>query len=138
MHADAEQESPSVLVVDDDLDMGMMLGEFVQACGLSVDYVQDFPGFLKAMERRPCLLTLDLIMPDFCSERVIDWLVEHAPSTVLVLVSSLGVQEIEERANVARAVGMRRVLTLRKPFWPQDVAALLQGAGVAATDTRCP
>jgi CheY-like chemotaxis protein len=135
MHTSADAEPALVLVVDDDLDMAMMLGEFVLATGVHVECASDFDGFLAVAQRGPRLLMLDLLMPEQCSERVIDWLAEHARDTVLILVSSLPLVEIERRAQIAVQQGIASVSCLRKPCWPRDVAALLQRTGLTATDT---
>lgn len=135
MHTNADAKPALVLVVDDDLDMAMMLGEFVQAAGIQVECASDFDSFLKVAQRGPRLLMLDLLMPEQCSQRVIDWLAERAPDTVLILVSSLPMAEIERRAQIAIQQGVRDVSCLRKPCWPRDVAAILQRAGLTASDT---
>jgi CheY-like chemotaxis protein len=135
MKANTDTEHPVALVVDDDIDMALMLGEFVEACGVPVGCVYDLKGCLAALARAPQAVLLDLIMPDECSENAITWLSEHAPETQLILVSSLPQAKIEERAQAARNQGVRNVRYLQKPFWPLDVAAVLKEAGIAASRT---
>ncbi len=135
MQAHTDTEDPVALVVDDDIDMALMLGEFVEACGVPVACVYDVKACLAALARAPKAVLLDLIMPDQCSERAITWLSEHAPETQLILVSSLPRAQIEQRAQAARTEGVRNVRYLEKPFWPLDVAAVLKEAGIAASRT---
>lgn len=135
MPASANPDPSFVLVVDDDLDMAMMLGEFVQAVGIRVECASDYAGFMAMALQAPRLVLLDLLMPDRCSERAVAWLSEHAPDTRLILVSSLPISDIEQRARSAREQGIGQVQCLRKPCWPSDVADLLKRSGLVAIDT---
>lgn len=126
-----------VLVVDDDLDLAQMLVMFVQSSGRSARQALDFNEFeALCAQRMPTALLLDLIMPDDCSTRIGHWLAEKHPTLPVALVSSVSLGELQQRAQWLRDLGMRSISTLRKPFWPQDIAALLNtmgGVDVAST-----
>ena len=128
--AAAEVSPAYALIVDDDSDMVLMLSEFVQGCGLLSAGAQSFAQFQKTAQVLPCVLLLDLVMPDDCSEDVVAWMAEHAAHVPIVLVSSLALDAIERRRDHAVALGLQVPAMLRKPFWPHDVAKALQIAGV--------
>lgn len=134
MNAQIDRIRPTAVVVDDDADMAMMLSEFVQASGYETRSAQNFSDFILAMSPPPQVLVLDLLMPESCSERIVEWLVFQEKVLPVVLVSSLPLDQIEKRRVHMVELGLPPPAILRKPFWLQDVARVINEA-VAST---CP
>ncbi len=134
MNTHTDRIRPTAVVVDDDADMAMMLSEFVQASGYETRSAHNFSDFILAMSPQPQVLVLDLLMPESCSERIVEWLVYQPQALPVVLVSSLPLEQIEKRRSQMIEQGLPPPAILRKPFWLQDVARVIREA-VAST---CP
>jgi len=121
---------PSILVVDDELDIRLALAEVLADDGRQVATASDGYDAIQKLDglERPCLILLDLMMPRMSGLDFLAHLAEvpdAAGVTVLVMSAHDGLRREAERYRYVRG-------SLRKPF---DVDGLLSLVDVRAQDS---
>jgi DNA-binding response OmpR family regulator len=109
----------SVLVVEDDKDINMLVGAYVELCGY--EYRSALNGtraLQEAHDRKPALVILDLMLPDFdgfevCKRLKADDSTRNVP--VVMLTAMCGEQ------NRQRGLQCGAAAYLTKPFEPDEL-----------------
>lgn len=98
----AHGEVSSVLIVEDDLDLGRVLSEIFRRQGVAVAHAQTGREAIRESQRlEPDLLVLDLGLPDGDGFSVVDWLREHERlGAVPIIVYTAHDLSEEERARL--------------------------------------
>jgi two-component system, chemotaxis family, chemotaxis protein CheY len=114
----------SILVVDDAAFMRMLLRDILVSGGYSVhEAVDGDDAVARYRELRPDVVTMDVTMPGRDGIEALADIVGEDPSARVIVVSALGQTDIVQSALDAGAFGY-----LVKPFQPDNVLALVQGA----------
>lgn len=114
----------SILVVDDAAFMRMLLRDILVSGGYSVhEAVDGDDAIARYRELRPDVVTMDVTMPGRDGIEAVAVIIGEDPSARIIVVSALGQTEIVQSALDAGAFGY-----LVKPFQPDNVLALVQGA----------
>jgi len=110
-----------VLVVDDQIELGQMMGAMLEREGHEVLIVTSGPAALEAVEQRvPDLVLTDLGMPGMSGLDLADELRARWPELPVALVTGWGSTVDQERTRQAGIVQV-----LGKPFRMADVRGLL-------------
>ena len=110
-----------VLVVDDQIELGQMMGAMLEREGHEVLIVTSGPAALEAVEQRvPDLVLTDLGMPGMSGLDLADELRARWPDLPVALVTGWGSTVDQERTRQAGIVQV-----LGKPFRMADVRGLL-------------
>jgi len=128
-----KEESPRVLVVDDDAEMLYLAQYFLEQCGYQSDTAMDIPGFRKAYGESPAVVMLDLTMPNNGSELICKIMVEQNAKHPIIFVTGRPPEEIERRRKDAEAQGLKIAAVLHKPFWIEDIASAMTVAMTLVT-----
>lgn len=122
-------EQKSVLVVEDDPGIALLIAAILDNAGYSTYVVGDGRRALQAVhELQPAVMTLDLELPDMDGHMVLRSLIEERPDErlpIVVVSGSTDVLSREERRHIARA--------LTKPFDLVDLVDAIDK--VAALET---
>ena len=114
----------SVLVVDDAAFMRMLLRDILSIGGYEVhEAVDGDDAVMRYFELLPDVVTMDVTMPGRDGIEAVAAIVEGDPSARVIVVSALGDHDVVQSALDAGAFGY-----LVKPFQPDNVLALVQGA----------
>jgi two-component system response regulator CpxR len=110
-----------VLVIDDDTELCSLLGEFLRREGFQVEFANDGPSGLEAaLEGRPSIVVLDVMLPGMDGFTVLRKLREKTRIPVLMLTA--------RGEDVDRIVGLELGADdyLAKPFNPRELAARIR------------
>jgi CheY-like chemotaxis protein len=117
-------DAPSVLIVDDDLDILAALGELLESEGYQVTMVTDARAALSHLRDglRPCVILLDLMMPgmngwDFRTEQLKDIDLRDIP---VVVVTAADVTEAALKAQLGE------ISLLRKPALEDQLISVVR------------
>lgn len=109
-------ESPLVLVVDDDRDGREIYATTLDASGFRVEQAVDgFEAVDKSYKLHPDLILMDLLMPRLDGWEVIGWLKNNRNTRDIPIVAVTGAQA--EQRDLARSAGVHSVLV--KPCAPE-------------------
>jgi CheY-like chemotaxis protein len=125
--------APSILVVDDDLDIRQTLAEALRESGRPVATARDGYDALEKLDslERPCVILLDLMMPRMGGLEFLDHLSQRPgleDIRVIVMSALDGLRREAERHATVRA-------TLRKPFDFDALLSLVDGRGAEPART---
>src|SRR5262245_22406818 len=112
------RQSPKrVLVIDDDPDMGRLMGIVLVRAGYEVDLAYDArQGLRRFTESRPDVVVLDVLMPGIDGWSVLQHL--HEVSSVpVVIITATASPDIESKSQTLGAADF-----IAKPFRPNDLA----------------
>jgi two-component system response regulator CpxR len=110
-----------VLVIDDDVEMGRLLREFLSQEGFTVELAHDGPtGVQKALTGKPGIAVLDVMLPGMDGFTVLRKIREKSRLPVLMLTA--------RGEDIDRIVGLELGADdyLPKPFNPRELAARLR------------
>jgi CheY-like chemotaxis protein len=120
-----KEETPKVLVVDDDAEMVYLAQYLLEQCGYQSDTAMDLQGFKKAYAESPAVVMLDLTMPNGASEEISDIMVQQHAKHPIIFVTGKSPEEIERRRKDAESRGLKIAAILHKPFWIEDIASAM-------------
>src|SRR4051812_21904747 len=117
-------DAPSVLIVDDDLDILAALAEMLESEGYQVTMVTDARAALSHLRDglRPCVILLDLMMPgmngwDFRTEQLKDVALRDIP---VVIVTAANVTEEALKGQLGD------ISLLRKPAMEDELISIVR------------
>lgn len=115
-----------LLVLDDDVELGELIGELGEHCGFASTVTHDVASFNEALGRAaPALIVLDLQMPDSDGVEVLRDLAGSGTRAGILLVSGMDKRTIASAELYGRQAGLNLVGTLQKPFTPEAMMAKL-------------
>jgi len=103
-----------VLIVDDEIDLTQSIKSFLEGNDYEVQEVNDSHlAFQYAIDFKPSVILLDLVMPGLNGQDVIEKLLGH-PETknipVIIISGTLSIRELAERRGI-----LSKYLTFMKP-----------------------
>ncbi len=126
-----KEESPKVLVVDDDAEMVYLAQYLLEQCGYQSDTAMDVQSFTKAYVQLPDVVMLDLTMPNNASEEISNIMIEQRAKHPIIFMTGMSPEEIERRRKQAEGQGLKIAGVLHKPFWIEDIASAMTNAMAA-------
>jgi two-component system, sensor histidine kinase and response regulator len=127
--------APRVLVVDDDVEVRVMVAEFLNQRGFEVLEAEDgVEALRKVREARPAALVLDIMMPRLGGLNALPIIRALSPGIVIVVVTGVFDPELQRRAAAA---GAHAVLLKPVPLTALG-AILLEAAPARPEATRPP
>jgi CheY-like chemotaxis protein len=128
-----EAPAPKVLVVDDDVEVRVMVAEFLNQRGFEVLQAEDGVEALRMVrEARPAAVVMDIMMPRLGGLNALPIIRALAPGIVIVVVTGTFDSELQRRASAA---GAHAVLLKPVPLTALS-AILLEAAPALAEPTR--
>lgn len=115
----------SILVIDDDADVGELVVAGAQGMGISGVATTNHADFLVALTPTTSLIFLDLMMPSVDGVETLRLLSEQGCTSGIVLMSGVGERIIETAHELAVSLGLNVVGHLQKPFRLPDLETLL-------------
>ncbi len=109
---------PSVMLIEDDQDVGQMMRRFIERSGMKVVWAQTGADAVRLKESfRPDVVLVDLELPDIAGSQLITWLAAQRDCGIIV-VSGRGSEEVERVVGiemgaddfVAKPVPMRELV----------------------------
>ena len=114
-----------VLVIEDNEDVRSMLMLSLQMEGFEVAGARDGAGALSLLEQQPAdAVVTDLFMPDKDGIETIEEVRQRFPQAKIIAISGWQSGRGPDYLDVAREIGAVR--TLRKPFTPDELVAVLR------------
>ena len=88
-----------ILVVDDELDVGELLKDYLEMAGYHALLARDAEAAFRLLEaERPDLVMLDIVMPKVDGLEVLRRIKQTYPETIVVMMSGLQNEEIAREA----------------------------------------
>jgi EAL domain-containing protein (putative c-di-GMP-specific phosphodiesterase class I)/ActR/RegA family two-component response regulator len=115
-----------MLVIDDDPIIGQFLSRLGASLGLTCDVTTTAERFLELLRPETSLIFLDLIMPGIDGIQLLRLLSERRCTTPIIIMSGIDRRVLETAERLAKALDLRVVGRLRKPFRLAQVETILQ------------
>lgn len=126
LHSDRPPEitQPLILAVDDDEDNLLLLTEVLKSLECSfITATQGQTAINLAQDHQPCLIILDVMLPDFSGVEVVHQL-KHNPQTMTIPVIAVTALAREEDREHLLLVGCDDYLS--KPYMIDELEAIIQ------------
>lgn len=118
-----------LLVLDDDVELGELIGELGRRAGFDAAVTHDAAAFNEELGRAaPDLIVLDLQMPNTDGVEILRDLAAGGTSAGILLVSGMDNRTIAGAEHFGRNAGLRLIGSLQKPFTPETMLAKLSSA----------
>jgi CheY-like chemotaxis protein len=114
-----------ILVLDDDLLVTEILGQIVKNLGHYPVVAHNAPVLASAKIREFDAILLDLWLSDSSAEESLEMIAEQAFRGLIVLISGLDNEALEDACEKGRSLGLRVNGYLRKPVSAESLEALL-------------
>lgn len=125
----AQKSAGRLLVLDDDVELGELIGELGQHSGFDAVVTHDAETFNEELGRAaPDLIVLDLQMPNTDGVEILRDLAANGTSAGVLLVSGMDKRTIASAEHFGRQAGLNVVGTLQKPFTPETMMSKLSSA----------
>lgn len=111
-----------ILVVDDDVDLTIMLGQYLQAEGLVIEIVHDGENALEriAASREFDAIILDVMLPGMSGAEVLQKIRETSDVPVIMLTAK------GNRVERARGIELGADDYIAKPYFPRELVARIR------------
>lgn len=116
----------AVLVVEDDREVNELVGAYVRLAGFDYHCALDGASALRQAEcQRPCLIVLDVMLPDLDGFEVCRRLKDQQPTSriPILMLTALDREEYRQRSRACGAVAY-----LTKPFDPDQLMAAMRAS----------
>ena len=119
---DTEMSTLTIVVIDDDADVGHGLRQLLGELGHDVEYcARGVDGLQRVRELRPAVILLDVCLPDEDGLGLLQHLREASPGTAIIMISAFG-----DTALVVKAMKLGASDFLSKPLQPDEVRAAVE------------
>lgn len=133
-----ESSRARLLVLDDDTELGALIGQLGERSGFDATVTSDARSFNEEIDKLPPeLIILDLQMPDMDGIQVLRELAAGGVQAGILLVSGMDRRTIASAEHFGRQAGLRLVGTLQKPFAPEEMIAKLESLHETARRLTC-
>ena len=132
----------SILVIDDEADVGEFVCAAAQAMGFDCAATTDATTFLEVLSPETTLILLDLVMPELDGVELLRQLGEQKCKAGIILMSGSAKRIIEAAGQLAHALGLTIVGHLQKPFRLAELEKVLakhadaEAPAIARQDVR--
>lgn len=121
-----KESAGRLLVLDDDVELGELIGELGRHSGFDAVVTHDAETFNEELGRAAAdLIVLDLQMPDTDGVEILRDLAANGTSAGVLLVSGMDTRTIASAEYFGRQAGLNVVGTLQKPFTPESMLSKL-------------
>ena len=124
--------SRSTLVLDDDPVIGQFLARLGCILHLSCEVATTAERFLELLHPETCLIFLDLMVPGTDGIQLLRLLSERGCKTPIIIMSGIDCRVLETAERLGKALDLRVVGRLHKPFRLAQVEKILQEFGKTA------
>lgn len=122
----AQSPTARLLVLDDDVELGELIGELARRSGFDAAVTHDAGRFNEELGKAaPDVIVLDLQMPEMDGVEVLRDLAASGVRANVLLVSGMDKRTVASAEHFGRHAGLNIAGTLRKPFTPEVLMAKL-------------
>jgi EAL domain-containing protein (putative c-di-GMP-specific phosphodiesterase class I)/CheY-like chemotaxis protein/Flp pilus assembly pilin Flp len=115
----------SILVIDDEKDVGVVISTAAEAIGLDCTATTNATTFLKALTPETSLILLDLRMPEMDGVELLRLLAQRECKVGIVLMSGVDNRVLEAAKQLAQTHGLNIIGHLNKPFGLPELQSML-------------
>ncbi len=119
-------ESPRILVIDDEADVGEIIVSAAQEMNLDCTVTTNATDFLKALVPEVTLIMMDLAMPETDGIELLRVLGKKQCKAGIVLMSGFDRRVLETAEQLGRSLGLSAVGQLQKPFRLPELEDILR------------
>ncbi len=120
----AEESPPSILVVDDEVNIGRVLAAMLRREGFKVKAVLDGAEAMAELKLRPWSLVIsDLKMPRVDGDQLLEHIQEHYPDTPVIIITAHG-----SIGSAVEALKKGAFDYITKPFEAEEIRAAVEKA----------
>jgi two-component system, OmpR family, KDP operon response regulator KdpE len=124
-----------VLIVDDDADTLLLVGEIVKIAGYQAVMANNFAQATDLVQQGPAVILLDVVMPDNLCDRLVTHLAAMQTMVPVLLMSSMEPAALEDKRRELVNAGINAPTVLNKPFWVDALlSALAEALPAGSTD----
>lgn len=116
----------SMLVIDDEAEIGEFVSEVAQACGYFCDSVTNFDDFKALLGPDVSIIVVDLVMPGVDGIELLRYLGEQGCQSGIVLMSGFDKRVLSVSEELARELGLNVLGHFQKPIRFVDLERFLQ------------
>jgi EAL domain-containing protein (putative c-di-GMP-specific phosphodiesterase class I)/CheY-like chemotaxis protein len=125
-------QSPTLIVIDDDIDVASLIGRIGERAGFQVNIINESANVLKELRlHEPAAIVLDLQMPSLDGIEVLRLLAEKQAQAGILLVSGMDERTRGSAETFGNEKGLRMLGTVQKPFAPEELLQTLKSARAA-------
>jgi len=117
--------SRSIVLIDDDHDIGEVIAVAADLLGISCTATTDATAFLDAITPQTSLIFIDLLMPKLDGIELLRVLSQRQYTPPIVLMSGIGKRIVETALSLAESLGLTIAGHLNKPFQLTELEELL-------------
>jgi EAL domain-containing protein (putative c-di-GMP-specific phosphodiesterase class I)/FixJ family two-component response regulator len=117
-----------ILVLDDDLDMGLLIAEVAESMDTPCTTTSTPDAFLRQLDSDVTLIVLDMMMPGMDGVEILRLLAKCDSKAGIILVSGVGKRVMEIAEKLAGIQDLRIVGQLHKPFRVAELKSMIGGA----------
>jgi len=137
--SNAVARAASVLVIDDEVEIGHLIAEAAGRAGYDCVVTTTAAAFKEALKPGVALIMLDLVMPDTDGIEVLRWLGVQGCEASIVLMSGFDRHVLRAAEELALQLGLKVAGRLCKPFRLPELLRVLQSQPAAtATEIATP
>lgn len=118
---------PRILVVDDEREIGELIGVAAEGMGLSCTVLTSAMQLESEIDPAVAAVLVDLMMPEMDGIELVRLLAERQCRAVIILMSGHDRGVLRTAQDMARSLGLRTAGPLQKPFRIADIESLLAG-----------
>ena len=116
----------SMLVIDDEPEIGEFVSEVAQACGYFCDTVTNFDDFKTLLSPDISIIVVDLVMPGVDGIELLRYLGEQGCQSGIILMSGFDKRVLSVSEDLARELGLNVLGHFQKPIRFVDLERFLQ------------
>jgi len=120
--------SAFALVVDDDADTLLLVGEIFKIAGYSALTADNYETAVALLAQNPAVILLDVVMPHDLCNRLVAHLASMGSSVPVLLMSSMAPAQLEIERRLLVSAGVFAPTVLHKPFWVDALLSALSEA----------
>lgn len=125
----AQQSAGRLLVLDDDIELGELIGELGKHSGFDAVVTHEAKSFNEELGRTaPDLIVLDLQMPETDGVEILRDLAANGTRAGILLVSGMDKRTIASAELFGRRAGLKLVGSMQKPFTAESMMIKLSSA----------
>ena len=121
-----------LLIIDDEPQIGLVIGRIARNCGFEVETTQSAESFKRAYSTfHPGAIVLDLAVPDADGIELLRWLANESCTAQILIASGFGSKVVESARLLGEARGLAMAGVIAKPVRLADVREQLNGLELA-------